>query len=195
MDRKRDLLAEERTRKQRAEVILKNLPTLQLLIKEKIRPQEKSAENAMLSLGEILSRDQIKRIKASELNGTLYIGCHSRAFANVSGGIAAMLTHASGISSRDAERLLEKREKIRDEICNGVKFISEAIQFFRDDNLKNFLNWLRENNSATARISARWKNNQTLEFRHLEGKFKKQQVEIPQLEMPNREHLLELLTG
>lgn len=200
LDRKRDQLASARLRREQADAIIGNAAALLPIIDEEIAPNEWEAEAAMTDLGLHLNAAVREQIKGSDVLGVEFLGQGCRAFGDARGGIALIVRKASGVTEREAERLMETRAKVIDRIEHGTRYLHEAVAFFQPDNLARFREWLVANPGLHDIRTVNLSDKRRIILKRQIGKywddsphFATYEVALPDVEAPDRDAIMATL--
>ena len=200
LDRKRDQLASARLRREQADAIIGNAAALLPVIDEDIAPNEWEAEASMSDLGLHLNAAVREQIKGSDVLGVEFLGQGCRAFGDARGGIALIIGKASGVTEREAEKLMEKRAKVIERIDHGTRYLQEAVAFFQPDNLHRFRDWLLANQGLHDIRSVNLSNKRKIILRRQTGTdwsgspyYQNYEVLVPDVEAPDRDTIMATL--
>jgi hypothetical protein len=200
LDRKRDQLASARLRREQADAIIGNAAALLPIIDADIAPNEWEAEAAMAELGLHLNAAVREQIRNSDVLGVEYLGQACRAFGDARGGIALIVSKASGVTEAEAAKLMEKRAKVVERIEHGTRYLHEAAAFFRPDNLHRFRDWLLANQGIHDIRSVNLSNKRKVILRRQVGRnwddtpiFATYEVAVPEIEAPDLDQIMATL--
>lgn len=200
LDRKRDQLAAARLRREHAEAIIGNAAALLPIIDADIAPNEWDAEAAMAELGFHLNAAVCQSIKCSGVLGVEYLGQPCRAFGDARGGIASIVSKASGVTDAETTKLMEKRAKVIERIKHGARYLREAAAFFQPDNLHRFRDWLLANQDLHDILSVNLTNKRKIVVRRRIGKYSDNsphiqtyEIAVPEIEAPDLDQIMTTL--
>lgn len=140
-----------------------------------------------------------EQIKASDVLGVAYLGQSCRAFGDARGGIAAIAGKTDGVTEGEAVKLMEKRVAVVGRMEHGTKYLSEASAFFTQDNLKRFRKWMLDHKDLHQfRQIQITEQRLTLTFVRYtnwmgEDQTDRYRIDIPQIDVPDLDHLMKVI--